>query len=85
MTDDFRRDFDNAYTSYGERGRRLIGFAIYHTEALPTKKWNVEDVPLGKLSFLGMVAIMDPPRDDAAIAIAQCKVDMPLGVRGHSP
>ncbi|CAM6005704.1 unnamed protein product [Sphagnum balticum] len=84
MTIDFRRDFDNAYTSYGERGRRVIGFAIYHTEALPTKKWTVEDVPLGKLSFLGMVAIMDPPRDDAAIAIAQCKVNMPLGVRGYS-
>jgi magnesium-transporting ATPase (P-type) len=81
MTVEFRRDFDNAYTSYGERGRRLIGFAIYHIEALPTKKWTIEDIPLGDLNFLGMVAIMDPPRDDAAIAIAQCKVDMSLGMR----
>jgi magnesium-transporting ATPase (P-type) len=74
ITDDFRHDFDSAYTSYGERGRRLIGFAIHHIQVEKTKKWTVEDIPLGELNFLGMVAIMDPPRDDAASAIAQCKV-----------
>jgi sodium/potassium-transporting ATPase subunit alpha len=32
-----------------------------------------ENYPIDGLTFLGMAAIMDPPREDAALAIQQCK------------
>ncbi|TKR77856.1 hypothetical protein L596_018757 [Steinernema carpocapsae] len=68
-------DFQDAYDHFGSNGRRVIGFAQRTFTASKDTKFNYEsgNVPLEALSFLGIAAIMDPPRPDTARAIQQCK------------
>ncbi|VDM29527.1 unnamed protein product [Toxocara canis] len=68
-------DCQAAWEHYGNEGRRVIGFAWKHFIAATDTRFNVYDgeLPQSELVFLGMAAIMDPPRDDAAMAIKQCK------------
>uniref|UniRef100_A0A1I8AS76 Cation_ATPase_N domain-containing protein n=1 Tax=Steinernema glaseri TaxID=37863 RepID=A0A1I8AS76_9BILA len=68
-------DFQDAYDHFGGNGRRVIGFAHRTFLAPRDTKFSLEEgnVPLEALSFLGIAAIMDPPRPDTARAIAQCK------------
>ncbi|KAK0408292.1 hypothetical protein QR680_003871 [Steinernema hermaphroditum] len=68
-------DFQDAYDHFGSNGRRVIGFAQRVFTAPHDTKFNFEsgNVPLEDLSFLGIAAIMDPPRPDTARAIQQCK------------
>lgn len=60
---------------FGSEGRRVIGFAYKKFKAPADISFSVEEenFPTKDLCFLGMVAIMDPPRDDAAKAIKSCK------------
>lgn len=54
--------------NYAKQGLRVLGFAY--------KKSNKEDIALSdesNLTFVGMVAQMDPPRIESAQAVAQCK------------
>ncbi len=55
----------------------MIGFAMKKFRAPATIEFSGNDdncnFPTTELSFLGMTAIMDPPRDDTATAIRQCK------------
>ena len=52
------------------QGERVLGFAMRH---LPegTNRIDFSDVETG-LTFLGIVGFIDPPRDDAIRAIAEC-------------
>ena len=75
----YRRDFQIAYAHFGEQGRRLIGFALRRFTAPANSAFDADAIMYltsadgGGLAFLGMSAIMDPPRDDAASAIHDCK------------
>uniref|UniRef100_A0A9J2PU20 Cation-transporting P-type ATPase N-terminal domain-containing protein n=1 Tax=Ascaris lumbricoides TaxID=6252 RepID=A0A9J2PU20_ASCLU len=75
-----------AWEHYGNEGRRVIAFAWKHFSAATNRRFSAYDgeLPQTGLIFLGMAAIMDPPRserkckqflcrDDAAAAIKQCK------------
>jgi magnesium-transporting ATPase (P-type) len=64
-----------AYQTYGEHGRRVIGFAQLHFNDDADKKFDAElhNFPFSELSFVGICAIMDPPRDETAQAIRECK------------
>ena len=73
---DYMTAFDCAYSNFGEQGRRLIGFAVLHFKAEPDKVFNADNHPTSDLVFIGMTAIMDPPRDDAEVAIRECKVGL---------
>uniref|UniRef100_F1KSV6 Sodium/potassium-transporting ATPase subunit alpha-4 n=1 Tax=Ascaris suum TaxID=6253 RepID=F1KSV6_ASCSU len=68
-------DFQDAYDHYGNNGRRVIGFAKRDFRASPDTKFNVDEqnFPFAQLTFVGIAAIMDPPRPDTANAIAECK------------
>uniref|UniRef100_A0A915B824 Cation-transporting P-type ATPase N-terminal domain-containing protein n=1 Tax=Parascaris univalens TaxID=6257 RepID=A0A915B824_PARUN len=68
-------DFQDAYDHYGNNGRRVIGFARREFLAFPDTKFNVDEqnFPFAQLTFVGIAAIMDPPRPDTASAIAECK------------
>ncbi|VDM36969.1 unnamed protein product [Toxocara canis] len=67
--------FQDAYDHYGNNGRRVIGFAKRDFRAPLETKFNVDEpnFPFTELTFIGIAAIMDPPRPDTANAIMQCK------------
>jgi magnesium-transporting ATPase (P-type) len=53
-------------------GERVLGFAMRHPAAAVQGRLSFDD--LGKdLTFLGIVGFIDPPREDAIAAIAECR------------
>ncbi|KAK0401820.1 hypothetical protein QR680_015990 [Steinernema hermaphroditum] len=68
-------DFQDAYDHFGSNGRRVIGFSQTTFVAHKDTKFNWEsgNVPMDDLTFLGIAAIMDPPRPTTAKAIQICK------------
>ncbi|KAI1704572.1 e1-E2 ATPase domain-containing protein [Ditylenchus destructor] len=69
------QEFESAQYLYCENGRRVIGFARKYFSAPSNAKFNSEDgnFPLSELAFIGICAIMDPPRDETSRAIRECK------------
>lgn len=59
-------------------GERVLGFALRHP-AGETDRIGFDDVRSG-LTFLGVVGFIDPPRDEAVAAIAECR-SAGIGVR----
>ncbi|CAB3410979.1 unnamed protein product [Caenorhabditis bovis] len=68
-------DFHKAYNNFGDEGCRVIGFALKRFRAPPSTVFSMKSstVPMEEWTFLGMSAIMDPPRDDTVKAIRACK------------
>ena len=58
-----REEFEALLLSYQQRAMRTLGFAVQHV---------AEDGSLGAMTFLGVVGIADPIRDDVAEAIDTC-------------
>jgi len=56
------------------RGLRVLALAQRHLEHLPAHA----DAAESGLTFLGLVGLLDPPRDEAAAAVAEC---MAAGIR----
>jgi Ca2+-transporting ATPase len=65
------------------RGLRVLAFAQRHLDALPTDIADVEQ----DLSFLGLVGLMDPPREEAADAVQECRTAgiVPIMITGDHP
>jgi len=60
------------------QGERVLGFAMRHMPE-GTARIDFPDVEIG-LTFLGIVGFIDPPREDAIAAIAEC-ASAGIGVR----
>lgn len=75
IDDDFKDDFEQAYMHFGKDGRRVIGFCSIDFQAPSDIKFDSEEknFPTDNLCFLGMAAIMDPPRPEVKGAIETCK------------
>lgn len=60
--------FQSAYEGFAEDGRRVIGFVETRFVASSSIKFSSDagNFPTDNLVFLGMCAIMDPPRDETA-------------------
>ncbi|GAB9476274.1 putative hydrolase [Globisporangium polare] len=74
--DTFHDEFTQAYELFGSNGRRVIALATRRfTPASPDTQFSAEEgnFPSEDLCFVGMIAIMDPPRDDVPDAIQKCK------------
>lgn len=69
----YKRECQSAWEMLGNEGRRVIAFAQKSFNADENTKFNGQEHD-GDLVFLGMAAIMDPPRPETAAAIEQCKV-----------
>ena len=80
ITDDFRNDFNKRYEEFASQGRRVLALCsttflapsnceFGEQEDNPTDPYNF---PTAGLNFIGMVAIMDPPRDNVPDAIEKC-------------
>jgi sodium/potassium-transporting ATPase subunit alpha len=80
ITDAFREDFNKRYEEFASQGRRVLALCSMtflapencqfgEEENNPTDPYNF---PTTGLNFVGMIAIMDPPRDNVPDAIAKC-------------
>lgn len=69
-----KADFQRAYHRFASSGRRVLGFAYKHFTALPEVEFTTDGLgyPTSDLVFLGLTAIMDPPKDGVRDAIAKC-------------
>ncbi|MEK6954743.1 MAG: calcium-translocating P-type ATPase, SERCA-type [Candidatus Micrarchaeota archaeon] len=62
----------NKNAEYASRGLRVLGFAMRILKTKKRKDFSIGEVEL-QLVFLGLIAMMDPPRQEAKDAIAICK------------
>ncbi|MBW7851525.1 MAG: cation-transporting P-type ATPase [Rhodospirillales bacterium] len=53
------------------QGERVLGFAVMRVTT-PLSRLSHAEID-GRLTFLGIVGIIDPPRDEAVAAIAECR------------
>jgi sodium/potassium-transporting ATPase subunit alpha len=70
--------FNEAYEHFAIRGRRVLALA---RQELSVDKFSEDhvfvrdpcDIPMGEFVFIGLVAIMDPPKHGVRKAIAACR------------
>ena len=67
------------------KGHRILGFAYRYWDALPENP-DSETHEVG-LNFLGLISLIDPPRDEVIDAVAQCKTAgiVPVMITGDHP
>lgn len=73
----WEQQYTNAYETLGGMGERVLGFAIknmkehsldYPFSAKPDPNFAMDD-----LTFVGLVSLIDPPREGVPEAVAKCK------------
>ena len=64
ISEQFRNDCQVAWDHFGSEGRRVFAFAYKQFRAKGGSKFtpDSENYPQKGLTFLGMAAMMDPPR-----------------------
>ncbi len=67
ITPKVRRTVDDM----ASQGQRVLGFAYRYWDSLPSTP--DPDVHENNLNFLGLAGMIDPPREEVAEAVAQCK------------
>ncbi|RMX70062.1 hypothetical protein DD238_000869 [Peronospora effusa] len=74
LTSELMQEFTQTYELFGSKGRRVLALATRQFES-SSAQFSVDEgnFPSEDLCFVGMVAIMDPPRGDVPEAIAKCK------------
>jgi sodium/potassium-transporting ATPase subunit alpha len=78
ITEAFRQEFTETYENFASQGRRVLALCSRTFQA--SKDFNCSagdgintfNFPTTDLHFIGLVAIMDPPRDNVPEAIAKC-------------
>ncbi|XP_055950188.1 sodium/potassium-transporting ATPase subunit alpha-like isoform X2 [Argiope bruennichi] len=78
LDEDMKEAFNDAYLELGGMGERVIGFCDYK---LPQSRYKpgypfdseTENFPLSGLRFVGLVAMIDPPRAAVPDAVSKCR------------
>ena len=65
------RDVENANAGMAERAMRVLACAYRDLDALPDGPFTSEKLET-KLTFVGLVGMIDPPRPEVKEAVAQC-------------
>ncbi|MDK2811432.1 MAG: P-type Ca2+ transporter type [Petroclostridium sp.] len=68
LTEQHKKEIENVNFDFSRNGLRVLAFAYKEIEE--GKKIDVEDEK--ELTFIGMIAMMDPPREESAKAVANC-------------
>lgn len=69
LTEEKKEKLKQVETTESDKAYRILAFAYKELDNDYTKDTNIED----NLIFIGMTALIDPPRDDVKEAIACCK------------
>jgi len=76
ITDAFRKEFKETYENFASQGRRVLALCSQTFNAPKDFQFSGDDnkfnFPTTDLNFVGLVAVMDPPRDNVPDAIAKC-------------
>jgi sodium/potassium-transporting ATPase subunit alpha len=78
ITEAFRQEFTETYENFASQGRRVLALCSRTFQASKDFDCSAGDgnntfnFPTTDLNFIGLVAIMDPPRDNVPEAIAKC-------------
>jgi Ca2+-transporting ATPase len=85
MTAEWRKRVTDKNDSLAQQGLRVLGLAIRRWTELPSQ-WTPESVETG-LVFIGMVGIIDPPRNEVKEAVATCRAAgiRPVMITGDHP
>ncbi|MFV0528242.1 MAG: cation-translocating P-type ATPase [Lachnospiraceae bacterium] len=70
ITDEDVKKIEDAMVGFSKEGLRVLGIA-YHPYEQPKEDLVLEDE--NDLVFLGLIAMMDPPRLESKAAVAECK------------
>jgi len=78
LTDEWKEDFETAYMDLGGRGERVLGFCHEFLDADKYPKGyafdtEAENFPLTDLTFVGLMAMIDPPRAAVPDAVGKCR------------
>lgn len=77
LTRELYDQFNTAYETLGGMGERVLGFAYKNLEGLPMDyKFTNKPQPnfeVKGLTFVGLMSLIDPPRDGVPEAVARCK------------
>jgi len=66
FADDVREEWENRCQNLAEDGFRVLSLALKETP-------DENEDPYSNLTFVGLVGLLDPPRDDVAHSIARCR------------
>jgi sodium/potassium-transporting ATPase subunit alpha len=77
ITDEFREEFNKVYENFAKQGRRVLALCSQTFQAPKNVEFKEEspgsyNFPTLNLHFIGLVSIMDPPRDNVPDAISKC-------------
>lgn len=78
LTDEWKEDFETAYMDLGGRGERVLGFCHEYLDAEKYPKgyeFDTEECnfPVTDLTFIGLMAMIDPPRAAVPDAVGKCR------------
>jgi sodium/potassium-transporting ATPase subunit alpha len=78
VTEAWKTKYNDAYMELGGMGERVLGFAHTYLDASSYPKgfkFNTDDVnfPTDKLTFVGLMSMIDPPRAAVPDAVAKCR------------
>lgn len=79
MDEDFKQAFQEVYEAFGNNGERVLGFAqtmLDENQYPPTMDdsydFEKNNFPTTGLCFLGLMSLIDPPKDTVADAVTLC-------------
>jgi magnesium-transporting ATPase (P-type) len=78
-----RADFDAAYVGLAKRGERVLGFAHLWLDAARYDRdfafeTDPPNFPVDGLCFVGLISLIDPPRDSVRAAQNECHQSFPF-------
>ncbi|MEZ4710067.1 MAG: cation-translocating P-type ATPase [Caldilineaceae bacterium] len=82
---DLRQRIADANSALAQEGQRVLGFAFSPVPAVPDEH-NLEQLEKDVI-FIGMVGMIDPPRDEVKAAVARCRTAgiRPVMITGDHP
>jgi Ca2+-transporting ATPase len=80
-----KADVESVAIHMAKNGRRVIAYSYRNLDSIPNKP-SSEDLETN-LTFLGLVALMDPPRPEAALSVTECRKAgiIPVMITGDHP
>lgn len=77
VNDEFRKEFTEKYERFASQGRRVLALCSQTFKAPRNVQFTSDDnkfnFPTTELNFIGLFAVMDPPRDNVPEAITTCR------------